>query len=386
MMHQYVLAGILLFSSQLALSADSDICDFDFFTDMSVLLNEREVKEQTFNPANHEHWFRLNFINEMSQAEENGENTVEGNYDIIVTNVGSDIDVALYLYNGTGNLIAEEDFQSNGKDETMVIRNRAGIHYLRVRNIGTNALSTCQQEVKYQVTYIPASLESNSGNLMGNRVFDIFSGVDIPNVRINGEHMEGICRTKNDDSFSCDVLKLGSNIFTIEPETGNTYHPLRCDIWVLPTMAGGTEQDFPLIPTGIEFPKLVTSQSVYRGNDMVSIQFPFRFPFKSIENVEYPDCGKFYVGIAYPDGNLYLVKNRNELHLLPDLQQLSSQDSWHGDKGYSSIIERSVSTFPKGKYTVYSLFMPQFTLQDDLDSVMKHIGEGVLSVSEFTVE
>jgi hypothetical protein len=345
-----------------------------------LFVNDSARRQYTLHSRTDQDWFRFHATAKTTVAGK--EKNVS--YDLKVAHVGSDINPGLEIYDADGTTLLAEKKGCCLGDEKAISPWQApkdGYYYLKVSDIAP-ASSKCRINIQYelQITYgldvSPAVIE---GNVLTVTAKTPIAGAK---VRLCDEEKESDAQGKYYLQSTCSSSTLELTVMAAG------YRTLTCHLLILENSK--VTQNFSLLSESEEVvkeavtyrhgeDKLVPSQAVYHNGDTLQVVFPFF-------NLPPDICVRYYLGIGYPDGNLMVIKERNQLQSITQ----TPLPPWNG-RGYMGKIQDNVGQFimempvddqlPRGQYKLYLLRMPAM-----VENPMNNLGLGELNVSNFEVK
>jgi hypothetical protein len=341
---------------------------FEQAIDIFVGSNIRQ--QYTLHSQEDEDWFRFYASKDT-----------ESPYNIKVDNTGNNIDVAFELYDSDGITLIEEVNQTfEGEEEFLDWKNvpKDGFYYLKIYDSLEDKLDNCRSDIQYELEI------RNDGLVVDESVFEIviteaLSGKTIQDAKVR---LCGKEETMKKNKYSL-VTTCPNSTFELTIMAGG-YKTLRCHI---PISANSeVAKNIALVPNGQSMEiqpiainpndKLVPSKTVYRHGESLHVEFPL-FPLPN------DVCVLYYLGIQYPDGKLFIIKDFNDF-----IELSASIPHWIGigheneKEDAQVVIDKLVDgSMPTGEYKLYLLRMSGYVV-DPVNNL--HLGE--LNMSGFEVK
>ena len=319
-------------------------------------------------------------------------------YEIIAYTVGADIDVVLELYGSDSTTKLERiNDDSKGKPEGFSWRIQAeGWYFIKVSDFTAQEPETCRKDIQYELR-IKTGVAIPDNAILQINIKDANSGQDIDKNAIFYTN----CHGRGDSSPSGLPFRTCSGLLEVSV-VADGYQTLNCQMQISPeSYFLGTISLWPnghppiLSEEKINFRNedtLKLSQETYHNGDNLRVEFELH-NLKLKPNKEPSEylCARYYVGIAYPDGNLFII--RESINDLNDKEALNedgfkklellnpaSLPYWSGEENV--VIEQSVNdSLPRGEYLLYLLRMPQ-----GIDDPVNNLDKGELNVKPFQIK
>jgi hypothetical protein len=322
------------------------------------------------------------------------------NYEVIADQVGTDIDIILELYGSDAPLEGINDGsdaplerikdEGKGKPEILSwLMQSEGWYFIKVSDFNKESVN-CRLNIQYELRVkkgdgptIDSSLQINvidgtSGQPIEDKNARFYTNCN-KNDRAPSGFELGICQGLNEVFVEADGYQALSCQMQI-PHTFKTPFQRTISLW--------PNNQIPVLsPAEVKFRNgdtLRASQEIYRNGDNLKVEF-------NLHELPAYICARYYVGIAYPDGNLFIIKetindlndkealNEDGLKKLEPLNPVYLPH-WIGEKNV--VIEQSVNdSLLRGNYLLYLLRMPRI-----INDPVNNLDKGELNVSQFRIK
>jgi len=306
-----------------------------------IYINNDQRQQHTLHSLTDQDWFKF-YANEL--------NTYE-----ISLKHGTDIDPIIQIYDQTLKFI-EEKKQGDWNAPSQ------GFYYFKVTDKNSTEMA-CRKEIQYELEINTGGKPILHGQIYGY-IKDAISGDPIEEVVVSNS-----CR-RND---SIPSNKDGYYIF-IKSDTGKcelkaekeAYKPIICNVDI-PAVTP-IQVNFVLLPIDQKIPTPFAFKQTYHRGERLHVEIDSKL-------LSPQTCLRYYFGIGYPDGRLFIIADKNKL------EPLNPQAPIAWTSNNNILIDKEINeTMPNGEYKLYIL-----RSAETIEQALKNIRKGEFNVGTFKI-
>ncbi|WP_069471127.1 hypothetical protein [Candidatus Marithrix sp. Canyon 246] len=321
--------------------AFSDIYEPDNKRDQANILyiNNDQRQQHTLHSLTDQDWFKF-YANELDTYE-------------ISLKHGADIDPIIQIYNETS--LIEEKKQGDWNAPSQ------GFYYFKVIDQNTKEMP-CRKEIQYELEINTGGKPTFYGQIQGY-IRDAIYGDSVEDVVISNSCRRNYFVPSDKNGHYILPSNKGNCELIAEKEA---YKPIICNVEI-PELTP-IQVNLALLPIDQKIPTPFTFKQTYHRGERLHVEIDSKL-------LSPQTCVRYYFGIGYPNGRLFIIADKNKLELLNP----NAPIAWISNDNI--LIDMPINeTMPNGEYKLYIL-----RSAETIEQALKNIHKGEWNVGTFKI-
>lgn len=309
----------------------------------TMYINNDQRQQHTLHSLTDQDWFKL-YADEL--------NTYE-----ISLKYGSDINPMIQVNDQTFELTEEK----NGIRQGNWRAPSQGFYYFKVTDQNTTEIA-CRKNIQYELEINISNKPTFSGQIHGY-IRDAISGNPIEDVIISNSCRRNYFVPSDKNGYYFLPSKKGKCELTAEKQD---YKPISCSLEIPAIMP--IQVNLVLLAKDQKIPTPFAFKQIYHRGEILHVEIDSKL-------LSPQTCVRYYFGIGYPDGRLFIIADKNKL------EPLNPQAPIAWTSNDNILIDMPINeTMPNGEYKLYIL-----RSAETIEEALNKIDRGEWNVGTFEI-